>query len=281
MTSLVALISLQALQLDWRAPASCEAPAISTDAPGRITVTVTQPSAMQWVVELEFVEPFQAKRRLELSSCDDVRRATRVLVLLGLRGEQAFAATVVTPGSPPVEPAPPPMPAVTVGITPRAGVQAQLFTLAVVTPRFELGAALTLGLFELGLDLRAGVPARFEGGPTGEAAVIIWPTLGATLSGCLSPQLGRFRPAACAAALAEWWQLEGVGVTNPRRGTAALLALGLTARLAFALTTSLELSASVSGRVNVLRPVAQFDGVTTQSARAFGLELGGWLGWRL
>jgi hypothetical protein len=279
----LALLVAGSLDVAWLAPESCSVPdlaAITSGGTGAAVVRLSTTPAQRWVVDLSFTRPFTATRRLEVSSCDDARRAASALLLLGLKGAERFVADEVTsapppPPPPPVEP--PAEPAVHGAV--RLGALAQAFTLPVVTPRFTLAGALGLGLLELELTVRAGVPATFTGGPTPTATVSLWPAFGGDLAACFAPSLGSFRPAVCGTFVAELWSLRGSGVTNPDSGTGLFMAGGARARAAVVFGPGFEAGLFVSARVNVRRPVAEFDGTPAVTSGPFSLEAGGWLGW--
>lgn len=285
---LLTLLTLSALDVQWLAPPSCAAPDLSllaTGASGRAEVRITSDAPTRWVLELAFLEPFQATRRLELGSCADARRAARALLVLGLKGADAFQqAEVPLPAPPltasePLPPPPPPAPRATGPVlTLRLQGLATVLALPAVTPRFGLAGALRFGALELELGVRAGVPATFPGGPTSTATVALWPTLGGELLGCLGVSVGRLRPAGCASVVTEWWQLAGAGVSSPGRGSAALLSAGAVGRLGFTLGAGFELGVSVAFRGNLLRPTAEFAGQRALTTGPVTLEGGAFLG---
>lgn len=281
--SVLSAVVLASLDVDWRAPETCPAPDLSliaASANGSARAIVTQPSRATWVLELDFLEPFQASRRLELSSCTDVRRAARALLVLGLKGAEAFNAAPVPPPTPPpltksdVQPvATPPEPSPRFAL--RLGALAQALSTPAVTPRLALEGGVGTGPFDVSLMVRAGLPAQYQAGPTATSAVSIWPALGGELLGCFTPNPDRpVRPSFCGGALAEWWQLRGVGVSDPLAGSAPLLGAGAQVRLTVEVGTWLELTAFLSARAHLLRPVARFGGVDALSAGPFSLEAG-------
>jgi hypothetical protein len=293
MTSgLFTLLALSTLDVRWLAPPECTAPDLSVLAStsnGSAEVRLTTSAPATWLLELTFLEPFQATRRLELGSCVDARRATRALLMLGLQGAEAFEKTHLAPATPPllsseplartgVAPKPPevrPTPRLAL----RLGALANVFTEPAPTPRFTLGAAVRIGVLEVELTARAGVPALFAGGPTSSSAVSLWPVLGGEFSGCFSPPFGRVRLGACATVVGEWWRLEGQGVSNPSAGNASLLAVGGQGRAGFLLGAGFEAGVSVALRGHARRPVARFGDFDALQPGPFGLEATGWVGW--
>ena len=155
----------------------------------------------------------------------------------------------------------------------RLGALANVFTEPAPTPRFALGAAIRLGVLELELTARAGVPAIFPGGPTSSSAVSVWPALGGDLAGCFTPTFGRVRFGVCATVVGEWWRLEGQGVSNSSGGDAALLALGGQGRVSFALGAGFEAGITAALRGNARRPVARFGDVEALRAGALRQRL--------
>jgi hypothetical protein len=288
MPGLVTLLALSALDVRWLAPETCTAPDLSllaATSTGSAEVRITTPTPATWLLELKFVEPFQATRRLELGSCVDARRAARALLVLGLKGADAFQTTELPLAPPPLTASEPitPTEATPTGLPPvlsvRLGALANVFTAPAPTPRFTLGAAIRRGALELEVTARAGVPALFPGGPTRESAVSVWPVLGGDLAGCFTPTFGRARVGLCATLVAEWWRLEGQGVSNPGVGSAALLAIGGQGRVGFALGARFEVGVSVALRGNAIRPVARFGDVEALQAGPLGLEASAWVGW--
>lgn len=281
----LALLAVGALDVGWLAPETCSVPDLATITAGGSGAAVVRLSTTptgKWLVDLTFNKPFTATRRLEVSSCDDARRAAGALLLLGLKGAERFVADEVTPQAPP--PTPPPLPddrplepAVHGAV--RIGALAQAFTLPIIAPRFTLAGALRFGLFEVELTLRAGVPAIFVAGPTDTARVSIWPAFGGDLAACFAPSIGAFRPALCGTVVGELWTLAGTGVTNPDSGTGLFVSGGGRARAAFVFGPGFEVGLQVSARANLRRPVAEFEGTPAVSSGPFNLEAGGWLGW--
>lgn len=281
------LVAVGALDVGWVAPESCPVPdlaAVTTGGTGSAVVRLSTTPTEKWVVDLTFTKPFTATRRLEVSSCDDARRAASALLQLGLKGAERFVTGEVTTEAPPPPPTPPPLvdeqpvePAVHGAV--RLGALAHAFTLPVVAPRFTLAGALRLGVLELELTVRAGVPSTFAGGPTDTARVSIWPAFGGDLAACFAPSFGAFRPAICGTFVGELWSLAGSGVSNPDSGTALFMAGGARARAAFVFGPGLEVGLQVSARGNVRRPVAEFEGTPAVSSGPFSLEAGGWVGW--
>jgi len=283
--TVLSAVVLASLDVAWRAPESCPPPDVSllASATGKVQATVDNPSKATWLLELAFLEPFQATRRLELSSCTDVRRAARALLVLGLKGAEAFT-TAPAPSPPPLTesaveplPSPPPTPGPRLALS--AGALASALTVPSFSPRFLIEGSLGVGAFEAAVMLRGGLPVVVPGGPTATAAVSIWPTLGGELLGCFSPNHARtVRPAVCGAMLGEWWQLRGQGVSDPRSGSSALVGLGAHARVSIELGSWLQLTAFLTARGHLLRPVARFEGVDTVAAGPFSVELGALIG---
>lgn len=233
-----------------------------------------------WLLELQFLEPFTATRRLQLSTCSDARSAARALLVLGLQGAERFAQ------APPPLSAPPLTTSDVIVSAPsrarlglRAGGWASFFSVPVPTPRISLMGVVLVRALELELSARTGFSTQFAGGPASGAAVRIWPTLGGEASGCWAPVFGRWRLGVCGSALVEWWQLRGEGVSDPREGHGVSVALGPTAKLALELMPGLELGLNVAGRVALRRPEARFAGVPAVVAGPVALDLGLWLGW--
>jgi hypothetical protein len=280
-------VVLASLDVDWRAPESCPPPDVSllSSATGKVQATIDNPSRATWILDLAFLEPFQATRRLELSSCTDVRRAARALLVLGLKGAEAFT-TAPAPTPPPltessVELPPPPSPPAGPRLALSAGALASALTVPSFSPRLVIEGSLGVGAFEAAAMVRGGLPVVVAGGPTATAAVSIWPTLGGELLGCVSPSHARaVRPAVCGAMLGEWWQLRGQGVSDPRGGSSALVGLGAQARVTVELGSWLQLTAFLTARGHLLRPVAQFEGVDAVAAAPFSVEVGALLGLR-
>lgn len=281
----LALLAVGALDVGWLAPESCPVPdlaAITTGGSGAAVVRLGTTPAGKWLVDLTFNKPFTATRRLEVSSCDDARRAASALLVLGLKGAERFVSGEVTTDPPP--PTPPPLVDDRPVESPvhgavRLGALAHGFTLPAVGPRFTLGGALRLGVLELELTIRAGVPMIFAGGPTDTARVTIWPAFGGDLAACFAPSLGAFRPGVCATFVGELWSLAGSGVTNPDSGTALFMSAGARLRAAFVFGPGLEVGLQASFRGNVRRPLAEFEGTPAVSSGPFSLEAGGWVGW--
>lgn len=284
----LALVAVGALDVGWLAPERCPVPdlaAITADGSGAAVVRLSETLAGKWLVDLTFNKPFTATRRLEVSSCDDARRAASALLLLGLKGAERFVSGEVDTAAP--VPAPPPPPPLVddqpveapIHGAVRLGALAHAFTLPAVGPRFTLGGALGLGALELELTVRAGVPVSFAAGPTDTARVSIWPAFGGDLAACFAPSIGAFRPAVCGTVVGELWSLAGSGVTNPDSGTALFLATGARLRAAFVFGPGLEAGLHASLRANVRRPIAEFEGTPAVSSGPFSLEAGGWVGW--
>ena len=282
----VVIWALASVEVSWTAPPSCPAPewTLPASARGRVQVMLRGEAGAIWNLEVDFLEPFQASRHLELESCAAARHAARVLLVLGLRGDYDARVTrspLQPPGSaelvPTVSSTPPESPVMKL----RLGTGASFATLPAVTPRLSLGAALRLGQLELGLDLRAGLPARFPDSDAAGRTVVVWPTLGAELGGCWAPHVGPLRLGACVIALAEWWQLFAEGVGQRRQGSAALLGLGASMRAALWLSGPMEVGLQLSGRAHLRRPEAVVDGSPVLSAGLFGLEAGVWVGMSL
>ncbi len=287
--SLVTLFSLTALDLRWNAPDGCALPdlaEITAGANGAAAVRITNGRPSSWAVDLTFLKPFQGTRHLELTSCADANRAARALLVLGLKGSDAFLAEDVATAAPPA-PSPPNVTTSTLVIERegtrlsggvRTGALANLFGLPAATPRFFLAGMLRVGAIELELGVRTGVTATWAGGPTSTAAVSVWPSIGGELAGCFSPRLARFRPAACALVVAERWEMAGLGIANPASGVSTLVGIGGRARLGFSLGAGFEVGVLAALLGFVRRPVAQFEGVPSLAAGAFGFEAGAWLG---
>jgi hypothetical protein len=281
---IVTLLALAALDVRWHAPDACSAPdlsLLSASESGRAEVHLTTPVFGTWVVDLTFVEPFEAARHLELATCADARRAVRALLVLGLKGADAFREAAVPLSPPPLiasEPEPVPG-ALSRRWALRAGALGSLLTLRATMPRFVLAGALRVGALEVELGVRTGLSEAFSSGPTTTASVTVWPVLGGELAGCFSPPLRRLRPGVCATVLVEWWQLSGAGVSNPASGSAALLAAGAQARLAYPLGAGLEVGGAAAFRGHLRRPTAEFSGVEALAAGPVSLEFGAWLGW--
>ncbi len=280
MLGLLTVLLAGGLEVRWTAPPTCERPDLSllTSENGRAEVTITTPSAATWVLDLAFVEPFQATRHLELGSCTDARRAARALLLLGLKGAEAFrdepppSPPPLTASEPVPAPSPPPS---SLHVTLRAGALGDAFAAPAVTPRFLVAAAVSIASFEGELAVRAGLPATFPGGPIDGAAISVWPTLGAEVAACLVLSPGRLvRPAACGTVLAEWWQLRGLGVSDPLGGSATLLGAGGQLKAVIALGDLLELVPFLNARAHLRRPSARFAGVSALDAGALSLEAG-------
>lgn len=288
---LITVLAVSSLDVRWLAPEACAAPDFSllaSTSTGAAEVRITTLTQARWLLELTFLAPFQATRRLELGSCVDARRAARALLVLGLKGADAFQTTELPLAPPPLttsEPLLPPTEARPGPTTPfpvlsvRLGALANVFTEPAPTPRFTLAAAVRLGVLELELTARAGVPASFPGGPTSSSAVSIWPVLGGDLAGCFAPTFGRVRLGVCATVVGEWWRLEGQGVSSPSVGNAALLAAGGQGRMSFALGAGFEAGITAALRGNLRRPVARFAEVEALSAGSVGLEASAWVGW--
>ena len=283
------LLMLSALEVRWLGPESCPAPdlaPVSTTSSGVAEVRLTSPAPAAWLLELTFLEPFHATRRLELGSCADARRAVRVLLVLGLKGNDAFQQTEPALTGPPLTTREPIDAAATTGDAPPAlvlsvhlGALATFLTVPAATPRVTLGAAVRRGVFEVELVARAGVPAAFAGGPTSTAAVSVWPVVGGELSGCFSPMVGPLRLGACATLVGEWWRLEGQGVSAPAAGDAALVGLGGQGRVGFVLGGAFEAGLSATARGNLWRPAARFGALEALQASPFSLEAAAWVGW--
>jgi hypothetical protein len=290
LSGLFTLLTLSALDVRWLAPEACTAPDLSllaSTSNGAAEVRITTPTPATWVLQLTFLEPFQATRRLELGSCVDARRAARALLVLGLKGADAFQMTELPLAPPPltasepiapIETTPVPTPAPLV-LSVRLGALANAFTAPAPTPRFTLGGAVRVGVLEAELTARAGAPAIFPGGPTSSSAVSIWPVLGGELAGCFAPTFGRARFGACATLVGEWWRLEGQGVSSPSVGNAALVAIGAQGRVGFVLGAGFEAGVAVALRGNAIRPVARFGDVEALQAGPLGLEASAWVGW--
>ncbi len=287
--SLATLFSLTALDLRWNAPDGCALPdlaEITAGASGAAAVRITNGRPNSWAIDLTFLKPFQGTRHLELTSCADANRAARALLVLGLRGADAFLLEDVATSAPPAPP-PPQVTTSTIVVERegarisggvRTGAVANLFGLPGATPRFFLAGVLRVGAIELELGVRTGVTSTWAGGPTTTAAVSVWPSIGGELAGCFGPRLSRFRPAACALLVAERWELAGLGVTNPASGVGTLVGIGGRARLGFSLGAGFEVGILASLLGVVRRPVAEFEGVRTLAAGAYGFEAGAWLG---
>lgn len=274
------LVMLSALDVQWLAPESCPAPnlTMTSSANGRAVVRVEQVSLATWRLELTFLEPFSATRSLELASCQDVRRAARALVSLGLSGAEAFQSTEVSP--PPVvaaEPTPQPPPSTepekpAVAVLARVGGVVSVASPG-VSPRVVAGFDVELGSFAVGLSARVGFPVELTG-------VRFWPTVGADAAACWAPRVGSFVFSACASAVVEWWQLEGLGVSDSRKVSAAWVALGPLLRAAFR-PGRFEFGVSVAGRGAAVRPEARIDGTAVATPPLFSLEAGAFAGLRL
>jgi hypothetical protein len=284
-TMLAAMLAVGALEVQWLAPESCPAPDLSrvTDANGRAVVRLDATARATWRLELTFIEPFDASRSLELSSCADARRAARALLVLGLQGAEAFRASDVPVSPPPVVPAvieaPPPPPKPLVSVTARAGGLFSFGSVPAGSGRFLGGADLRVGFFEAGLLARLGLP--ITGAATGVegGAVTMWPTLGGEVSACWAPRSGRFTFGACGSLAVEWWQLSGQGVTDPARGSAAWVAVGPLARATWRLGAALEVGGALAFRAAVRRPIAVLDGREAAAAGPVSFEAQAFVGW--
>lgn len=292
MLGIATLLSLSALDVRWTAPAGCSLPdlaELTAGTNGSAVVRITNGAPRRWGVDLTFLKPFQGTRHLDVTSCDDANRAARALLVLGLRGSEAFLEEDVSapPAPPPPTQSAPQLSAVPIEVTRagpvmsggvRTGALANVLGLPATTPRFWVSGVLRVGSLELELAVRAGVPGVWPGGPTSTSSVAVWPTLGAELAGCYGPRLGRFRPAACALVVAERWEVRGAGVSDPRTGLGALVGVGARAHLAFSLGAGFEVGTRMALLGNVRRPVAEFDDVASLSAGPISFEAGGWLG---
>ncbi|MDX2009346.1 MAG: hypothetical protein SFW67_04100 [Myxococcaceae bacterium] len=286
MTMLAAVLVFGALDVQWRAPPSCPAPDLSrlADSNGRAVVQLEADAASTWRLELTFVEPFEASRVLELSSCADAQRAARALLVLGLQGAEAFRASEVPVSAPPtVAPSavtPPPVDRPTpVTVTARAGGLFSFASVPAGSGRFLAGADVRVGFFEAGLGLRVGLPIRFAASGIDGGAVTMWPTLGGEVTACWAPRSGRFTFGACGSLAAEWWQLTGQGVTDPGRGDAAWVAAGPLARATWRLVSSLEVGGALAFRAALRRPTAVLDGREVASAGPVSFEAQAFVGW--
>jgi hypothetical protein len=283
MSSAVLLIALGALDVQWLAPESCPAPELSrlAGASGRAVARVDTNTPGTWRLELTFVEPFTGTRTLELSSCADARRVARALLVLGLQGAEAFQSSEVATSPTPVVATEPPAPTVAppvagLSITPRLGGAFSFGSAPLGSGRFVAGADLRVRFFEAGLLARVGLPLRFDT-PSG-AKVALWPTLGGDLTACWAPRSGRFTFGACASLVAEWWQLEGSGVTDPGRGSAAYVSAGPLARATWRFGPAFEVGGSLAFRAAIRRPTAVLDGREALSAGPVALEAQAFVG---
>jgi hypothetical protein len=282
--TLAAAVVVGALDVQWLAPPSCPAPDLSRleGSSGRAMVKLDPTAPATWHLELTFLEPFEASRALDLSSCDDARRAARALLVLGLQGAEAFRQTEVPVSPPPIVAAPvepPPAGLTPVSVTARAGGLFSFASVPAGSGRFIGGADVRVGFFEAGLLARVGLPATFAAPGVEGGAVTMWPTLGGEVMACWAPRTGRFTFSACASLVTEWWQLAGQGVTDPGRGSAAYVAAGPLARATVRLVSSLEVGGSLAFRAALRRPTAVLDGREVASAGPVSFEAQAFVGW--
>jgi hypothetical protein len=283
-TMLAAVLVFGALDVQWRAAPSCPAPDLSrlADSNGRAVVQL-QHEASTWRLELTFVEPFEATRVLELSSCADAQRAARALLVLGLQGAEAFRASEVPVSPPPAVAAPvapaPAEPSRPVSVSARAGGLFSFASVPAGSGRFFAGADVRVGFFEVGLAARVGLPITFAAPGIDGGTVTMWPTLGGELTACWAPRSGRFTFGACGSLAVEWWQLTGQGVTDPGQGSAAWVALGPLARVTWRLVSSLEVGGALAFRAALRRPTAVLDGREVASAGPVSFEAQAFVGW--
>lgn len=291
--SLILLVAVGALDVRWGAPPSCPVPDLkefTEGSDGAAVVRIEPGERAAWLVDLTFLRPFQATRRLELQSCGDANRAARALLVLGLRGSDEFLGGEVSTA--PADPPPPP-PIVSASLAPEpeapaltgflhVGAVAHLVTLPAATGRARVGGGVRYAWLQAELGVRTGTTAAFSGlaaAPTQTAEVVVWPMLGVDLSACWAPVTGRFRAHACASGVVEGWQLQGRGVSNPTSGLGVLAGVGALLGANFRLVAGLEVGASAAARVHLIRPAAGFSGVPALTASPLGLELGAWVGW--
>ncbi|MCA2980667.1 MAG: hypothetical protein INH41_30885 [Myxococcaceae bacterium] len=277
-TMLVAALACGALEVQWLAPEACPAPDLSrlSASSGRAVARLEQPAAGTWRLTLTFVEPFRADRALELSSCDDARRAARALLVLGLQGAEAFQAFEAPVSPPPIVEAPAPR---RVEVAARVGGAGAVGAAPGLSGRFVAGVDVRVAGFAVGLWARAGLPVDYATAVEG-SRVRLWPVAGGELTGCWAPRVGRLTFGACGSLALEWWRLTGLGVTDPGQGSAAALSLGPLARLTVRAVAALELGVAAAVRVAALRPAALLDGREVLSAAPVGVEAQAFVGWR-
>jgi hypothetical protein len=260
--------------------------------PGAAVVTVVQAGA-GWRLEVAFSAPVQGVRTLHAARCEDAAQAAVLFLKLGARAEREEAPP--PPPPPPEAPAAPAPAAPTTALAAAppapSGDDAQHLRLEVsglgstgalpaLSARGAVGLGLERGAFTAVLALRAGAPALFDAASPPEAQFSVHPTLGAQLSACFLPTLGRIQVGACGVAALEWWRVEGRNVAAPRSSSAVWLALGADARLTVRLAAGLYAVATLGARFALRRPQVTFDTFVAYAAPVVGAEGSVGAGWR-
>lgn len=285
-----------AFSLAWSAPKDCaprpDVGALLGDARGEAAVTIA-PLARGWELRLSFSAPVAGERVLRTDTCREAVEAALLLLRIGAHGVPPDTAETTSPTQPdtptppeaPVTPTPeetpppPPLPTPATAFAALvASVGVQTTVLPSAAPRFGVQGWLGRGPLSVFASVATGVSTRYDGGPSPHAGVEVWPVMDAVLAGCVTAHRSAVRLGGCVDLEAGWWRLRGVGVSLPREGDAALLAMGPAVR---ALVTfgRLALLVGAAARPTLLRPRASFDGrEPTLEAGALVLEATAGLG---
>lgn len=248
--------------LGWKVPCAA-APEVSElvgAASGAAGVEVA-PEGVKWRLVVRFLSPVEGERVMRTGTCEEAAQAALLIVRLGARGQPAVPARepLLPPADPPpslaVEDRPEP-PRFSLAVT----ALAQQGTLPTLVSRFGVTAGLEWAERWMGLfSLRGGGQTVVPGGPTPESRVVVQPLIGGQISACWQPHGGRVSGGPCAVVGAEAWQVEGVNVARPRGASGISAVAGLDARGAVQLWEGLSVTATLGGRVGLVRPSVYFE----------------------
>lgn len=249
------LVASTPFALRWSVP--CEGPPSTDELEGAASVLI-EPFGSEWSVTIAFTTPVVGHRTLKANSCEEGSRAAKLLLRLGAAGGLT--------GYPPVDVPQPRASTLPVRVVPSLGtsvelvVGAELGGLPAVTPRVGLGGWLYWRVLAFGVRVKAGVPARYEGGPV-NAGFIAHPALGGELMGCgFFLRSGRLGVGPCVEFSFEWWRLTGDGVEVPRTGHGVFMTVGPALRATIELARGFQLTGSLGGGVAVVRPSLELTG---------------------
>jgi hypothetical protein len=275
---LVATIS----PVTWVAPESCSSPdfsALSLPADGTVEVKLDSPGETVWNLEIQFLTPFLATRKITLGSCGESQKTALVLIQL------AFSGTKSVPVVPAAQMKQPQVFVEEIehdiSIVPFAhlGAVVSAGTLSRPTTRFVFAGGIRVASFEIELNARTSIPS-IQLIPSTQSEVSIWPALGTELVGCWSPLVGHFTLGGCVTAVIEWWRFAGLSGFEPEPLRSVLAGIGVQARISYTLDSGIMFGLAASMRINVSRPGISFDGERFLTAGPQNLDLGAWIGFR-
>lgn len=245
------------LSFEWNAPPACP-PVESLRArlshlSGRAVATATE-QPLGWKLEVRVNE---SVRELTTGTCEEAADAAVLIIQLGLSP---------SPAAPVPPPAPPP-PAVIAPVSEQSpwAIHASLIGGAGFAawpqpmPRFGASGSLQHRQLAATLEVTTALPARFSGGPTAASAATVQVLIAVQLGGCWLFGSGAATFGPCLDAEVGWLQARGENVSSPRLASIAIWSVGPGARATLALTSWLELLASVAVRFGP-RPSIFFEG---------------------